>query len=45
MDKIGGARMLLEEFDSEKNAVIDPDMVTQKLEGFPEVTVSCFSKK
>ncbi len=37
--------MLLEEFDSEKNAVIDPDMVTQKLEGFPEVTVSCFSKK
>ena len=37
--------MLLEEFDSETNAVINPDMVTKKIEDFPEVTISCFSKK
>ena len=37
--------MLLEEFDSNKNSVIDPNMIAQKLENFPEVTVSCFSKK
>lgn len=37
--------MLLEEFDRETNAVINPDMVTQRIEDFPEVTISCFSKK
>ena len=37
--------MLLEEFDPQVNAVIDPEMVTSRLENFPEVTVSCFSKK
>lgn len=37
--------MLLEEFDNEVNAVINPDMVTKKVENFPEVTISCFSKK
>ncbi len=37
--------MLLEEFDPQRNAVIDPEMVTNKVEDFPEVTVSCFSKK
>ncbi|MBQ6468259.1 MAG: nucleoside phosphorylase [Clostridia bacterium] len=37
--------MLLEEFDRETNAVINPDMVTEKIQDFPEVTISCFSKK
>ena len=37
--------MLLEEFDRERNAVINPDMVTERIAVFPEVTVSCFSKK
>lgn len=37
--------MLLEEFDYGKDAVINPDMVVQKIKDFPEVTVSCFSKK
>ena len=37
--------MLLEEFDREADAVINPDMVTERTEDFPEVTVSCFSKK
>ena len=35
--------MLLEEFDREADAVINPDMVTERTEDFPEVTVSCFS--
>lgn len=37
--------MLLEEFDNERISVINPDMTTQKLENYPEVTISCFSKK
>jgi len=37
--------MLLEEFDSQSTAVINPDMVAHRIENFPEVTVSCFSKK
>ena len=37
--------MLLEEFDSDKNAVINPDMCASKIDGFPEVTISCFSRK
>ncbi|MCR4622245.1 MAG: nucleoside phosphorylase [Clostridiales bacterium] len=37
--------MLLEEFDNRQNAVIDPGMTVKNLEDFPEVTVSCFSKK
>ena len=37
--------MLLEEFDRERNAVINPDMIVERVEGFPEVTVSCFSYK
>lgn len=36
--------MLLEEFDPGKKAVIDPDMVVDRIEGFPEITISCFSK-
>ena len=35
--------MLLEEFDRSQNAIIDPDMLAQKLDDFPAVTVSCFS--
>lgn len=37
--------MLLEEFDRQKNAVIDPEMITDRIDNFPEVTVSCFSKQ
>ena len=37
--------MLLAEFDREANAVINPDMVTERIENFPAVTISCFSKK
>lgn len=37
--------MLLYEFDPNKDAVINPDMCAQRLEDFPAVTVSCFSKK
>ena len=37
--------MLLEEFDSDKSAVINPDMCASKIDGFPEVTISCFSRK
>lgn len=36
--------MLLQEFDSCKKAVIDPDMLVERIDDFPEVTVSCFSK-
>lgn len=37
--------MLLEEFDSNKFAIINPDMCADKIENFPEVTISCFSEK
>ena len=35
--------MLLEEFDRERSAVINPEMAVRPLDDFPEVTVSCFS--
>lgn len=35
--------MILEEYDDTKTAVINPDMVVEKIENFPAVTVSCFS--
>ena len=35
--------MLLEEYDSERSAVINPEMVASRVDSFPEVTVSCFS--
>ena len=35
--------MLLEEFDHERDAVINPDMAAHRIDRFPEVTVSCFS--
>ena len=37
--------MLLEEFDRETNAINNPDMCAEKIEDFPEVTISCFSWK
>jgi len=37
--------MLLEEFDSNISAVINPDMCADKIDNFPEVTISCFSDK
>ncbi len=37
--------MLLEEFDRENNAVINPEMCSEKVDDFPEVTISCFSWK
>ncbi|MBR6498502.1 MAG: nucleoside phosphorylase [Clostridia bacterium] len=37
--------MLLEEFDPNKTAVIDPGMYAPAVDDFPEVTISCFSKK
>lgn len=37
--------MLLEQFDPAESAVINPDMVTQPIENYPDVTVSCFSEK
>lgn len=35
--------MLLEEFDRDRSAVIEPSMVVEKRADFPRVTVSCFS--
>ena len=37
--------MILEEFDSSLSAVINPDMVVEKIDNFPDVTVACFSGK
>ena len=37
--------MILEEYDPSKTAVINPDMIVQKIENFPDVTVSCFSHR
>lgn len=35
--------MLLQEFDSERNAVINPDMVHKPIDDFPETVISIFS--
>lgn len=37
--------MLLEEFDTERKAVINPEMVAKVVDDFPKITISCFSKK
>ena len=37
--------MLLEEFDEEREAILNPEAVVRPLEGMPKVCVSCFSKK
>ena len=36
--------MLLEEFDPTYDAIINPEMIVSRIDHFPEVTVSCFSK-
>ena len=35
--------MLLQEYDPNKDAVINPEMLVEKVENFPDVTISCFS--
>ena len=35
--------MILEEFDPTKSAIINPDMIIEKISDFPNITVSCFS--
>lgn len=35
--------MMLEEFDQSRHAVIEPEMLNDPLEDFPDVTISCFS--
>ena len=35
--------MLLTEFDMDRDAVINPDMIHKPVEGFPETVVSIFS--
>ena len=37
--------MLLDEFDREANAIINPEMCVERIKDFPEVTISCFSWK
>ena len=37
--------MLLHEFDPNKDAVINPEMLVEKIDNFPDVTISCFSQK
>ncbi|MCR5231011.1 MAG: nucleoside phosphorylase [Acholeplasmatales bacterium] len=37
--------MLLNDFDENKDAIINPDMCVNKIDNFPEVTISCFSNK
>lgn len=37
--------MLLNEFDPNPNAIINPEMTVEPIEDFPDVTVSCFSGK
>lgn len=36
--------MILEEFDSNKNAVINPQQLVDKVEGMPQVAVTCFAR-
>ncbi len=37
--------MILEEFDEERIAIINPEVQIEKIEGFPKIGVTCFSKK
>ena len=37
--------MLLNDFDENKDAIINPEMCVNKIDNFPEVTISCFSEK
>ena len=35
--------ILLEEFDNNKTAVINPNNIINKVDGMPEVAIACFS--
>lgn len=37
--------MLLNDFDENKDAIINPEMCVTKIDNFPDVTISCFSEK
>lgn len=37
--------MILNEFDPNPNAIINPEMLVEPIEDFPDVTISCFSGK
>lgn len=37
--------LLLEEFDNNKDAVINPKNVHERIEGMPEIAIACFSHK
>lgn len=37
--------MLLQEFDIEKKAILNPDELENRIDNFPKIGVSCFSKK
>lgn len=37
--------MILNEFDPNPNAIINPEMLVEPVEDFPDVTISCFSGK
>ena len=36
--------MLLEEFDANRQAIINPQDLHEPIEGFPKVVISCFSR-
>lgn len=36
--------MILEQFDPDTRAIINADMLVKKIDDFPEVTISCFSR-
>ena len=36
--------MILEEFDTNREAIINPHDLHDPIEGFPKVAVSCFSR-
>mgnify|MGYP006872976472 CR=1 FL=1 len=37
--------MLLNEFDDNKDAIINPKMCAKRIDDFPKITISCFSKE
>ena len=37
--------MILEEFDENKTAIINPDSYETKIPNFPKIGITCFSKK
>lgn len=37
--------MIITKFDKSKDAIIEPHMIAPKINGFPKIAVTCFSKK